>query len=165
MPKWKVGNPNIWNEAKKAGTTFKKWKSGNPSGRPKKGIWLVNEELIKEGYLPAKRQDIEEVYMSMVQLEQRKLTQIRDDINRPMIVRIIAKAMLSGKWFDIIERMIDRAHWKSVQKTEELNPMQVNVALSKQEEAYLGIIYADDDEPEDPPQVEEKTPETPVKKS
>lgn len=164
MPKGKVGNPNIANEAKKAWKQWQKWQSGNPAGRPKKGIYFVNSELIKEWYLPAKRQDIEETYMTMVQLESAKLKEFVNDSTKPMMIRIVAKSMLSWKGFEIIERMIDRAHWTAVRKTEEANPNQVTVALSKQEEQYLGIIFWDDD-PEEDPEEEEKPKKKTGKKS
>lgn len=104
----KVWNPNIANESKKAGKQFKKWKSWNPNGRPKKGISYVNDQLSKEWYKPATRQDIEANYMAMIQLPQAKLKAFTEDKDKPMLVRIIAKAMLSGKGFDVIEKMLDR---------------------------------------------------------
>jgi len=115
MPKGKVWNPNLGKQAKKAGTTFKKWKSWNPNGRPKKGISYVNEQLSKEGYKPATRQDIEANYMSMIQLPLSKLKEFWEDNNKPMLIRIIAKSMLSGKGFDVIEKMLDRGIGKAKQ--------------------------------------------------
>jgi hypothetical protein len=44
----------------------------------------------------------------MLQLEERELKEMVEDKDKPMLVRVIAKAMLSGKGFEIIERMIDR---------------------------------------------------------
>lgn len=116
----KVWNPNIWKEAKKAGTTFKKWKSWNPNGRPKKGISYVNEQLSKEWYKPASRVDIEANYMSMLQLPQEMLGKLANDLTKPMLVRIIAKNMLGGKWFDVIEKMLDRWIGRPTQR-EDLN--------------------------------------------
>lgn len=112
----KLPNPNLWKQAIKAGTTFKKWKSWNPNGRPKKGISYVNDQLSKEWYKPATRQDIEANYMAMVQLPQAKLKAFTEDKDKPMLVRIIAKAMLSGKGFDVIEKMLDRGIGKAVQR-------------------------------------------------
>jgi hypothetical protein len=54
----------------------------------------VNEELKKAGYAPATKQDIEVNYMSIIQLEQDKLVELRNDKSKPMLVRILAKNML-----------------------------------------------------------------------
>ncbi len=112
----KLPNPNLWKQAIKAGTTFKKWKSWNPNGRPKKWISYVNAQLAKDWYKPASRQDIEANYMAMVQLPQDVLTKIASDLTKPMLIRIIAKNMLWGKWFDVIEKMLDRGIGKAVQR-------------------------------------------------
>ena len=110
-----VWNPNIWNEAKKAGTIFKKGESWNLNWRPRKWISLVNKELAEQGYAPATRQDIEENYMQLLQLKQEELVRLWKDDKQPMLVRVIAKAMLSWKWFDVIEKMLDRGVWKATQ--------------------------------------------------
>lgn len=120
MPKGKVWNPNLGKQSIKAGTTFKKWKSWNPKGRPKKGISYVNEQLSKEWYKPASRWDIEANYMAMIQLPQEMLTKIAWDLTKPMLIRIIAKNMLWGKGFDVIEKMLDRGIGKATQR-EDLN--------------------------------------------
>lgn len=56
--------------------------------------------------------------MSMVNVGEEKLDQIIIDKELPMLNRIVARNMKGGKGFDIIERMIDRAHGKAVQKEE-----------------------------------------------
>ena len=126
-----MANPNIWNEAKKAGTTFKPWKSWNLNWRPKKWIALVNTELKEKWYEPATKQDIEVNYMSMLQLSQEELVNMWNDKTKPMLIRILAKNMLWWKWFDIIEKMLDRWIWKATQKIEQelkwdlhINPLE-----------------------------------------
>lgn len=123
--KW---NPNIANESRKAGKQFKKWQSGNPNGRPKKWIALVNEQLAKEWYNPASKADIETNYMAMVQLEEKKLKEIVNDPAQPMLIRILSKNMLSGKGFDIIEKMLDRGIGKPKQTTDmEIKSTNLNI--------------------------------------
>jgi len=70
------------------------------------------------GYSPATKQDIEANYMAMIQLTQQQLEAYGKDNTKPMIIRIIAKSMLSGKGFDVIEKMLDRAHGKATQREE-----------------------------------------------
>ena len=97
---------------------FQKWETGNPNGQPRKGISLVNKQLEEKGYSPASKQDIEANYMSMLQLWESELIELWQDKNQPMLVRILAKNMLWWKGFDIIEKMLDRWIWKSVQREE-----------------------------------------------
>lgn len=126
-----MGNPNIGNEAKKAWTTFKEWESWNPNWRPKKGIALVNSQLAEDWYKPATKQDIEANYMAMLQLWQEKLTEMANDKNQPMLIRIIAKNMLWGKGFDIVEKMLDRGIGKAMQKEEVNHTWTVWVNIMK----------------------------------
>ena len=95
---------------------LKKWETANPNWRPKKGIWLVNDDLKAKWYNPATKQDIELNYMSLLQLSQKELTELWKDESKPMLIRIIVKNMLWWKGFDIIEKMLDRWIWKSMPK-------------------------------------------------
>jgi len=115
----KVWNPNIWKIATKMKVWFKKWKSWNPKGRPKKGIALCNEMLTKKWYKPATRQDIEENYMHLMNLGEKELQEIKDDEKQPMLIKVLAKNILSEKWFDVVEKMLDRWIWKAVQRNED----------------------------------------------
>lgn len=105
----------------------KKWETANPNGRPKKGIALVNEQLAKEWIHPATKADIECNYMAMLQLWQEKLTEMANDKGQPMLIRIIAKNMLWGKGFDIVEKMLDRGIGKSMQKEEVSMQWDLNI--------------------------------------
>jgi len=95
------------------------WFDKNPNNivpwRPKKWVSAINEELKKAWYLPASKNDIEACYMSLIQLEQEQLTNIANDKSKPMLIHILAKNMLWWKWFDIIEKMLDRWIWKANQ--------------------------------------------------
>lgn len=95
--------------------SMEKWETLNPNWRPKKGISLVNEQLKEKWYAPATRQDIEANYMSMLQLEEQELKAMLEDKSKPMLIRILAKSMLSWKWFDIIDKMLDRWIGKAMQ--------------------------------------------------
>ena len=96
--------------------SWEKWESWNPKWQPKKGIWLVNDELKEKWYNPATKSDIEVTYMSLFQLSQQELIELWKDESKPMLIRIIVKNMLWWKGFDIIEKMLDRGIWKAVQK-------------------------------------------------
>ena len=97
---------------------LEKWETANPNWAPKRGISLVNEELAEKWYSPAKKQDIEATYLSLLQLERAELEKIKKDSTKPMLVRILAENMLGGKGFDIVERMLDRGIGKAMQREE-----------------------------------------------
>ena len=60
-------------------------------------------------------------------IEEKELKVMVKDTKQPMLIRVIIKAMLSWKWFDIIEKMLDRWIWKPLQKTEtKVVEMEVN---------------------------------------
>lgn len=109
----KIKQPHGW-----AIVQAQKWETANPNGRPRKGISLVNKQLEQEWYSPASKADIETNYMAMLQLEEKKLSEMVTDKSQPMLIRILAKNMLSGKGFDIIEKMLDRGIWKPKQTNE-----------------------------------------------
>lgn len=108
-------------EVKHNGWTLRVMEKGetlNPNWRPKKWISLVNVELKEKWYEPATKADIEANYMSLLQLEEQELKMLLEDKTKPMLIRILVKNMLWWKWFDIIEKMLDRGIWKAVQKEE-----------------------------------------------
>lgn len=109
-----MANPRIAEYWK--ATQIKKWEVRNKTWQPKKWIALVNSELSEKWFKPATKQDIEANYMQMLQLWKKDLLDLVNDESKPMLVRIISKNMLSGKWFDIIEKMLDRGIWKAEQK-------------------------------------------------
>lgn len=51
--------------------------------------------------------------MQMLQLPEDVLKKMMKDAKQPMIIRILAKNMLGGKGFDIIEKMLDRGIGKA----------------------------------------------------
>lgn len=90
---------------------FKKGTSGNPKGRPKKFVSAVLEEIKKNGESITKS-ILQEIYTTMMALNEADLKEIVHHKELPMMYRIIAKELLSKKGFDIIEKMLDRAHGK-----------------------------------------------------
>lgn len=91
----------------------------NRKGQPRKGIALINNQLEELWYKPAKKVDIETCYMVLFQLEENVLLDLAKNKDKPMLIRILAKNLLSWKGFDTIEKMIDRWIWKPTQAIEE----------------------------------------------
>jgi len=88
---------------------FKKGQSGNPAGRPPKLIKHTIKELQAEGVEEASPTDIKACYLTLINMSIPALEQKVKDQEQSALVRIVGKAILSGKGFDIIERMLDRS--------------------------------------------------------
>lgn len=94
---------------------FKKGVSGNPKGRPLKLLSSINKELSEAGYERVTASQISEAYETLFNLPKKKLMAYARDDKSPMFIRIIIKAMLSGKGPEMLEKMMDRAHGRAVQ--------------------------------------------------
>jgi len=103
------------------GNTFKKGQSGNPKGQPKKVLSRVNEQLREEGYTAASANNIVEAYSILINLDEERIKSIISDSSYPMLMRIVAKEMLSKNGAEMIEKILDRAHGKAIQKQAQVN--------------------------------------------
>jgi hypothetical protein len=91
------------------GKKIPKGVSGNPAGRPPKLIKHTIKELQAEGVEEATPTDIKACYLTLINMSIPALEQKVKDQEQSALVRIVGKAILSGKGFDIIERMLDRS--------------------------------------------------------
>ena len=80
----------------------------NRTGLNRKSIASVNLELEKKGCKAANKQDIVDCYLRLINIDLPELTKMIKDDKQPAMIRIVGKAILSGKGFDIIEKMLDR---------------------------------------------------------
>ena len=94
---------------------FPKGKSGNPKGRPRKLISSMLIEMKAQGIEAVKPSQIADTYEMLFNLTIEEVKEKAMDEKCPIFVRIIAKAMLSGKGTEMIEKMLDRAHGKAKQ--------------------------------------------------
>ena len=104
------------------------WFDKNPQNivpwRPRKWISLVNTQLKELWYEPATKQDIEENYLQILQLNSEELAKMLSDKDQPILVKVIIQNIMSEKGFDVIEKMLDRWIGKAVQKTENREVME-----------------------------------------
>ena len=103
------------NETPEGAKPFKKGQSGNPNGRPRKLISETIKELEAEGVKQTTTTEIKAVYLMLINLTIPELETRVKDSKQSALVRIVGKAILSGKGFEIIERMLDRSIGKAQQ--------------------------------------------------
>jgi hypothetical protein len=111
-----MANKNIGKEGKE--TRFKQGESGNPKGRPKKLVSTVIADLKAEGYEEVTADHIKQAYQLLIGLDRIKVAEIGNDKEHSMLMVVVSRAILANKGFEIIEKMLDRAHGKATNKTE-----------------------------------------------
>ena len=57
----------------------------------------------------------------MINLDEGRIKSIISDNSYPMLMRIVAKEMLSKNGAEMIEKILDRAHGKAIQKQAQVN--------------------------------------------
>ena len=85
----------------------------NRKGRPRKMVSGVIIELKNKGVEKVSQSDVKDVFLMLINLETNEIKEIINDEKQPAIIRIVGREMLSGKGFDIIEKMLDRAIGKA----------------------------------------------------
>jgi hypothetical protein len=105
-----------------------KGETANPNGRPRKLVSDVIKELENQGVKPVTKQEIQDVYMRLINLEMPDLEAKVKDGKQPALVRIVGKAILSGKGYEVVERMLDRSIGKPDSKIEHTGDMAINIA-------------------------------------
>ena len=92
-------------------------KGRNPAGRPKGTLRQIVEELTDTGIdLPA-RTDLRNAIICCMMGNQQQLTSIATDVTKPMMMRVIARHILSDGGFDAIEKLLDRTVGKMLDIT------------------------------------------------
>ena len=96
------------------------FKKGNKfgKGRPKKLVSSTIETLKAEGYEEVTSNHIKQAYQMLIGLDRDKIMEIGKDNDQSMLMRVVSRAILDNKGFEIIEKMLDRAHGKATNKTE-----------------------------------------------
>lgn len=90
----------------------------NRTGANRKSIASVNLELEDNGYKAASKQDIIDCYLRLINIDLKELGAMVGDDKQPAMIRIVGKAILSGKGFDVIEKVLDRGIGRPDNKTE-----------------------------------------------
>jgi hypothetical protein len=118
-----------------------KGETANPNGRPRKLVSDVIKELDNQGIKPVTKQEIQDVYMRLINLEMPDLEAKVKDSKQPALVRIVGKAILSGKGYEVVERMLDRSIGKPDTKTDiTTNNKDINTNITLTDEQLKYVI-------------------------
>jgi len=114
---------------------FQKGESGNPNGRPKKIVSAALDALRLEGeqVTAAMAQETINVFLSLTKA---KITAIANDEKQSIMFRIIARAMLKDKQFEVLNSLLDRSHGKALQKLETKDTSVSDEELEARIKAY-----------------------------
>ena len=89
-----------------------KGETGNPNGRPPKLLSGIVRELRAKGYERATANAVVEAFEMLMNVPEEELTEMVKDRAQPMSLRIVGKAMLTAKGWDVLQSMMDRVHGK-----------------------------------------------------
>lgn len=99
------------------------------NGRKKKFVKQILEQFKKDGVQKVGKEEIVDCYMSLINLSIPELKKLVKDESLPALIRIVSKEILSGKGFDVIERLIDRAIGKPTNVNEHSGNIKIEQPL------------------------------------
>ena len=90
---------------------------GDPGGpgRPPKLLSTIVAELRAQGYERASAANVIDAFETLLNVPEDVLTEMVKDKTKPMSLRIVGKAMLTAKGWEVLQAMLDRAHGKAKQ--------------------------------------------------
>ena len=94
--------------------TFEKGDPGGP-GRPPLLLSTIVAELRAKGYERATASTVADAFETLLNVPEDVLKTMVSDPKAPMSVRIVGKAMLTAKGWEVLQAMLDRAHGKAKQ--------------------------------------------------
>lgn len=118
---------------------FKKGQSGNPKGRPRLLVSSVIKEMEGMGVEKVSQEQVKDAFLRLMNLEIDEVSKKMKDKTQPALIRIVGKAMLSGKGFEIIERMLDRAIGKAEEAVTITNEISLENLSKKEQDLLLKI--------------------------
>ena len=101
----------------KNGGTINQFEKGdtNNGGRPPMLLSTIVAELRAEGYERATANQVADAFETLLNVPEDVLANMVKDKHKPMSLRIVGKAMLTAKGWEVLQAMLDRAHGKAKQ--------------------------------------------------
>ena len=88
----------------------------NPKGPTPKLLSTITAELRSKGYERATANQVADAFETLMNVPQNELADMVKDEKAPMSLRIVGKAMLTAKGWEVLQAMLDRAHGKAKQQ-------------------------------------------------
>ena len=85
-------------------------------GRPPRLLSTITAELKAKGYERATANQVADAFETLMNVPQDELAKMVKDEKAPMSLRIVGKAMLTAKGWEVLQAMLDRAHGKAKQQ-------------------------------------------------
>lgn len=105
----------------------------NNGGRPPKLLSGIVRELKAKGYERATAGTVVEAFEMLLNVPEEVLADMVKDNAQPMSLRIVGKAMLTAKGWDVLQAMMDRVHGRPKQQMDlttngkDLTPPPINL--------------------------------------
>jgi hypothetical protein len=87
----------------------------NPKGPTPKLLSTITAELKSKGYERATANQVADAFETLLNVPEDVLANMVKDKHKPMSLRIVGKAMLTAKGWEVLQAMLDRAHGKAKQ--------------------------------------------------
>jgi len=99
-------------------------------GRPPKLLSTITAELKAKGYERATVNQVADAFETLLNVPQNELAEMVKDDKAPMSLRIVGKAMLTAKGWEVLQAMLDRAHGKAKQSHEHSGEVISRITVS-----------------------------------
>ena len=84
-------------------------------GRPPRLLSTITAELKAKGYERATANQVADAFETLMNVPEDELRKMVNEGKSPMSLRIVGKAMLTAKGWEVLQAMLDRAHGKAKQ--------------------------------------------------
>lgn len=101
----------------------------NRKGKAPRLVTSIVRELKEAGYERVSSLQVVEVFEMLIGLPEQQIKELIADSETPMSIRIVGKAMMSAKGFDVLQALLDRAHGKAKQAIEHEGKAFENVTI------------------------------------
>ncbi len=102
------------------------------TGRPKKLVNHINEELKIEGYDPVTPDHIKQAYLTICNLPYHRIKEMannkKEDI--PILYQLVAREMIGKRGMELLDKLLDRAVGKPTQPLDHTSkgPISINIS-------------------------------------
>lgn len=101
----------------------------NRAGRPRKQLSIILSEVQELGYKRPSDSEIVEICWLMLSLSEDELKRIESWDEFPMVMKIIASRLLSNRWFETVEKILDRIYGKTINNWKPLDDKVIEIVF------------------------------------